>query len=52
MSNALRLSWSLLQWAEVIHLLDQFNLRYCREQTVQEGRAVWSSWERTPFEID
>lgn len=54
MSNTLRPSWSLLQWAEVIHLIDQFNLCCCTERTVQKDRAVW--WielgKRMPFEID
>jgi len=39
MSNTLRLSWSLLLWAEVIRLFDQFNLCCSREQTVQRGRV-------------
>lgn len=44
MSNTLRLSGSLLQWAEVIYPLDQFNLCCCKEQTVQKDIAVWQSW--------
>lgn len=41
MSNTLRLSWSLLQWPDVIHLFDQFNQCCCREQTVHKGIVGW-----------
>lgn len=41
MCNTLRLSWSLLHWAEVIHLFNQFNLLLQRTNSAEgQGSLV------------